>query len=44
MSALRKEMLSEDELDGQLREQGVEELSERLSVIKRPRKGGAARP
>jgi uncharacterized membrane protein YcaP (DUF421 family) len=44
-SALRKEMLSEDELDGQLREQGVEELSEvkvarlegdgRLSVIKR---------
>jgi uncharacterized membrane protein YcaP (DUF421 family) len=49
-SALRKEMLSEDELDGQLREQGVEELSEvklarlegdgRLSVIKRPRGGG----
>jgi hypothetical protein len=44
-SALRKEMLSEDELDGQLREQGVEKLSEvklarlegdgRLSVIKR---------
>ena len=46
--ALRKEMLSEDELDGQLREQGVEELSEaklarlegdgRLSVIKRGEK------
>ena len=44
-SALRKEMLSEDELHGQLREQGVAELSEvklarlegdgRLSVIKR---------
>jgi uncharacterized membrane protein YcaP (DUF421 family) len=46
-SALRKEMLSRDELDGQLREQGIEELSEvklarlegdgRLSVIKRLR-------
>jgi uncharacterized membrane protein YcaP (DUF421 family) len=45
-SALRKEMLSEEELDGQLREQGIEELSEvklarlegdgRLSVIQRP--------
>ena len=46
-TALHKEMLSEDELDGQLREHGVEELSEvklarlegdgRLSVIKRDR-------
>jgi len=44
-SAMRREMLSRDELDGQLREQGVEDISQvkqarlegdgRLSVLKR---------